>query len=146
MNPPIIQRFKDYYSDFDQQSVESLGELYAVDMHFRDPLHQLDGLEAVQLYFEELSRDLTHCRFEFLHEMVNASCAYFHWTMHYAHPRIKGGQALSLNGVTHIRFDDRVLFHEDFYDMGAMLYQHLPLLGWAVRSLNQRLLRGSTRP
>lgn len=38
------------------------------------------------------------------------------------------------------QIDSRITHHEDFYDMGAMIYQHVPVLGWAVKKINSRLV------
>lgn len=40
-----------------------------------------------------------------------------------------------------IRFTDRIFYHEDFYDLGAMIYQHVPVLGRIIRFINQRIGR-----
>ncbi|WP_426416230.1 nuclear transport factor 2 family protein [Aestuariirhabdus sp. LZHN29] len=136
----LIECFKAYYRDFSAQPLTQLDQIYSPQTGFRDPIHQLSGREELKRYFASTSQGLDHCRFEFRHQIVNESNAFFSWVMHYAHPRIKGGKALKLDGATQIRFTDQVLYHEDFYDMGAMLYQHLPVIGWAVRSINQRLM------
>jgi hypothetical protein len=44
-----------------------------------------------------------------------------------------------VRGVTLIRFTDRIYYHEDFFDLGAMLYQHVPVLGSVIRYLNNRM-------
>lgn len=43
--------------------------------------------------------------------------------------------------ITQIRFSDRIFYHEDFYDVGAMIYQHVPVLGRIIRFINQRIGR-----
>jgi hypothetical protein len=34
---------------------------------------------------------------------------------------------------------DKVLYQRDYYDAGEMLYEHLPVLGWAVRGVKKRV-------
>ena len=36
--------------------------------------------------------------------------------------------------------DDKIIVHQDFFDGGAMLYEHLPVMGWAIRKLKERML------
>ena len=43
------------------------------------------------------------------------------WTMHWSHPRIAGGETLALPGCSMVDI------------AGEMIYEHLPLLGWAGR-------------
>jgi hypothetical protein len=41
--------------------------------------------------------------------------------------------------MTQLRFDreGRIILHQDFWDPGAGIYQHLPVLGPAVRFVNR---------
>ncbi|WHI49643.1 hypothetical protein P3339_14310 [Microbulbifer sp. MLAF003] len=41
-----------------------------------------------------------------------------------------------------VRFSDKVFYHEDFYDMGAMVYEQVPLLGSLIRKIKSRLGQG----
>lgn len=35
--------------------------------------------------------------------------------------------------------DDLIIRQRDYYDAGEMIYEHLPLLGWAVRGVKRRV-------
>lgn len=35
--------------------------------------------------------------------------------------------------------DDRIVRQRDYYDAGEMIYEHLPILGWAVRGVKRRV-------
>jgi hypothetical protein len=60
--------------------------------------------------------------------------------MTYAHPRLQRGQELTLEGISQLRFADRrIIYQRDYYDLGAMLYEHLPLVGQVVRGIKRRL-------
>jgi hypothetical protein len=49
---------------------------------------------------------------------------------------------LKLTGVSIINFTDgRITSQEDFYDMGAMTYEHIPLLGGAIRVVKARMMK-----
>ena len=65
--------------------------------------------------------------------------------MHYAHRKIAKGKALSLAGATQIKFTHTISYHEDFYDLGAMVYQHIPIIGLGIHKLRQCMLRASLR-
>ena len=36
-------------------------------------------------------------------------------------------------------FGQQILHQRDYYDAGEMIYEHLPLLGWAVRGVKRRV-------
>jgi hypothetical protein len=56
------------------------------------------------------------------------------------HPKLNGGQPVEVNGVSQICFSgDRVIYHRDYFDLGEMLYENIPLLGVVIRNIKQRL-------
>ena len=63
------------------------------------------------------------------------------WTMTFSHPRLRGGAPVTVEGATRLAFDEegKVCLHRDYFDLGAMLYEQLPLLGAVVRTLKGRL-------
>lgn len=139
-----LEPFKAFYSDFKAADLARLEVFYAADVLFRDPLHELRGLAALRGYFEKSREPLAECRFEFTDLVAGAGAATprkycLRWRMHYRHPRLKGGARLLLNGASVLHAEEKILFHEDFYDMGSMLYEHLPLLGGVVSWLKKRV-------
>ncbi|MCT7655735.1 hypothetical protein MBH78_16005 [Oceanimonas sp. NS1] len=54
-------------------------------------------------------------------------------------PRLNGGRPVTVPGVSHLCFADSIYYHRDFFDLGAMLYEQLPLLGKGIRALKRRL-------
>ncbi len=134
----MLERFKDNFKDLQQADWSKLGEIYANDIVFRDPVHELRGLVVLEDYFTTLCADLNGCRFEYLDQVASDNAAYLKWVMHFKHPRL-GNQAIDVRGVSHIRWSEKIEFHEDFYDLGAMLYERLPVLGNVTRWLKLRL-------
>jgi hypothetical protein len=44
-----------------------------------------------------------------------------------------------VQGSSHLKgVGDKVVYHRDYLDLGAMLYEQLPLLGRVIRSLKNR--------
>ena len=138
MKNVLLERFKDNFKDLQQADWSQLGEIYADDIVFRDPVHELRGLVTLEDYFTTLCADLIDCRFEYLDQVVSDDCAYVKWIMRFRHPRL-GNDLIEVRGVSHLRWSDKIEFHEDFYDMGAMLYERLPVLGNVTRWLRLRL-------
>jgi hypothetical protein len=137
-NTPLIERFKNYFKILHESDLSELCELYSDQVIFKDPVHEIRGLVELEDYFTSICADLTDCRFEYLDEVVTESTAFVKWVMHFKHPRL-GKRFISVRGVTHLKIGDKIDYHEDFYDMGAMLYEQLPLLGNVTRWLRSRL-------
>jgi len=135
---PLLERLKDNFKDLQQADWSRLGEIYADNIVFSDPVHELRGLVVLEDYFTTLCVDLNDCRFEYLDQLASDNTAYLKWVMHFRHPRL-GSQVIDVRGVSHIRWGEKIEFHEDFYDLGAMLYERLPVLGNVTRWLRLRL-------
>ncbi|MFA0810219.1 nuclear transport factor 2 family protein [Microbulbifer epialgicus] len=138
----LIKEVESYYGDFLVRDPAGLGKIYSDDIVFRDPLYRIEGLPALKAHFREMSRGLTQCRFRFEEASITRDSACLPWYMHYAHQSLKGGRPLCLRGCSLLRFSDKVFYHEDFYDMGAMVYEQVPLLGSLVRKIKSRLRQG----
>lgn len=138
MTQPLLERFKSLYGDLVAADLALLDQVYDSDVIFKDPVHEVQGLVSVQDYMSAVCQDLDYCQFEYLDQLVGDSTAYIKWVMHFRHPKL-GKRLISVRGTTHLNFDDKITFHEDIYDMGAMLYEHVPLLGATTRWLKRRL-------
>ena len=55
------------------------------------------------------------------------------------HPKLNSGKIFSVPGVSIIRYEDKIYSHRDYFDLGAMLYEQLPLLGGLIRMIKRKL-------
>lgn len=145
MTSRIVQQVQQLYSRFDESIIPAMSDVYRADIVFQDPLQRVEGLGEVTRYFAGMMNNLQECRFEFGQVIDMASDqkpgvhqAVLFWTMHYRHPKLAGGKRLNVSGNSHIKFQDKVFYHRDYYDAGAMLYEHLPVLGWVIRHIKKR--------
>ena len=137
-NNALIESFKCGYQDLLKTDCSQLGLFYAQDLLFKDPIHEIRGLVALEDYLINLSSELQECRFEYLDQLISDQAAYIKWVMHFRHPKL-GSKLIDVRGVSHLKWTDKIDFHEDFYDMGAMLYEQVPLIGSVTQWLKQRL-------
>jgi hypothetical protein len=108
---------------------------------FTDPLHEVHGLVNLRTYFAELYANVHHLQFEFhAFDQVREGKGYLRWTMTFSHPRLNLGKTISVQGCSHLLWTENKVFqHRDFFDAGALLYEHLPIVGKAIRWLKGRL-------
>ncbi|EWC40085.1 nuclear transport factor 2 family protein [Stutzerimonas stutzeri] len=138
----FLHRFASDFASLDATNLERLADLYSADVHFTDPLHEVRGLDELQRYFSELYASVQQLHFEFIgHDQVCEGQGYLRWIMSYRHPRLNGGALISLEGCSLLRWnaEGKVERHLDYFDAGALIYQHVPLLGTAIRWLQRRL-------
>ncbi|WOX05833.1 nuclear transport factor 2 family protein [Microbulbifer pacificus] len=143
---PLLQRLEHLYADFLAADPRMIGDVYAQSVIFRDPVHELRGLPAVLGYFSGMAENLRECRFEFDQSLIDGDRISLWWTMHYRHPKLAGGKPLTLRGASLLEIDpgaDRVTVHEDIYDLGAMVYEQIPVLGSVVKIVKSKLAQGN---
>ncbi|MCF5842510.1 nuclear transport factor 2 family protein [Aeromonas veronii] len=140
MNEPLA-RFIGLYQQLNKQQLHRLPEVYAEQVVFTDPAHRIEGLAALGDYFAALYQRLAYCRFVITSQQQQGQQAWLGWTMTFSHPRLRGGEPVTVEGATRLEFDEvgKVCQHRDYFDLGAMLYEQLPLLGPVVRAIKGRL-------
>ena len=131
----------DFYSTLTPQSLTRLGDIYSPDARFKDPFNDVVGLEAIAQVFEHMFATVEAPRFVINTRIVQHAEAMLGWDFHL---RLRGREIV-ISGVTHLRFDaaGRVVLHRDYWDAAEELYEHLPVVGAAMRMLRRRL---SARP
>ena len=136
-----LSRFIALYQQLNLQQLHRLPEVYADEVIFIDPAHRIEGLAALSNYFAALYQRLSYCRFEIVSQQQQGAQAWLGWVMTFSHPRLASGQPIRVEGATRLEFDaeGKVRVHRDYFDLGALLYEQLPLLGPLVRVIKGRL-------
>ncbi|WP_249411633.1 nuclear transport factor 2 family protein [Marinomonas sp. A3A] len=137
-NSLLIERFKAFYLDVKHPKLDKIDDVYAEDVLFKDPVHELRGAENLHAYLSEMCVNVHSGRFEYLDQIVSDNTAYIKWNMHFKHPKL-GNKTITVRGISQVQFNERIYFHEDVYDLGQLIYEHVPLLGAVVKGLKKRL-------
>ncbi|MFQ2167230.1 nuclear transport factor 2 family protein [Aeromonas hydrophila] len=136
-----LARFVALYQQLSRDELHRLPEVYANEVVFIDPAHRIEGLAALTDYFAVLYQRLAYCRFVITSKLLQGRQAWLGWTMTFSHPRLCSGAPVTVEGATRLEFDEagKVCLHRDYFDLGAMLYEQLPLIGPLVRTIKGRL-------
>jgi ketosteroid isomerase-like protein len=117
-----------------------LEHLYSVDVCFEDPAHAIQGRIALMNYYRKLLQGLDSCQFRFHRSVVNGTDLFLSWTVTFTHPRLNGGQLVRVEGASYLRTrHGRIYYHRDYFDLGALLYENLPLLGRLILRIKSGL-------
>ncbi len=135
----ILSRLMSFYENFSVEHLNELDDFYTQDIEFTDPVHQVNGILSLKHYLKKMAANLTHYRIRYIDVMADDNKAYLTWEMEFAHKSIRGGQVITVRGMTRLEYTSRIYYHEDCYDMGALLYEHLPVIGGITRSLKGRI-------
>ena len=136
--PPVVQLFKDSFLELRPETDLPYEKLYEPDVVFQDPLRRTEGLVALRNHFQKLNRNLKVARFQFGPTFVQGTEAALAWTMTL---ELRRGprRPIVVPGITHLRFADRITYQQDHFDAGALIYEHIPLLGSVIRWLKRHL-------
>ncbi len=134
----LIESFKAFYRDIGKLNVDDMGSIYHSDVVFKDPVHELRGINDLHSYMRKVCSNVVRGRFEYLDQLIAPGRAYIKWNMNFEHRKL-GRKVIVVRGVSHVEFAEKIHFHEDLYDMGELLYEHLPILGPATRWLKTRI-------
>ncbi|NVJ61972.1 MAG: nuclear transport factor 2 family protein [Gammaproteobacteria bacterium] len=134
----IIDKFVDIYSNLTANNLHLLGDIYDNEIEFRDPVHQISGLSALTNYFSGMYQNISQYEIDILSRTQSGNTAYLEWNMKFAHPSLNKGNQIEFTGVSKLRFSEKVYYHHDFFDLGAMLYEHVPVFGSVVRMIKKR--------
>jgi ketosteroid isomerase-like protein len=136
----FLHHFADEFAALDKDNLDRLANLYSDDVQFTDPLHQVHGLAQMRRYFARLYANVSDLQFHFHgFDEVSQGNGYLRWTMSYTHPRLAKGRTISVEGCSHLLWRDKVYQHRDYFDAGALLYEHLPIMGQFIAWLKRRL-------
>jgi hypothetical protein len=129
-SPLWLSNFVIVYQKLSTNNLSLLATIYHEKVTFIDPMHQVEGYENLFQYFKSLYQNLSSCEFIINDVIWQRDQASLFWTMTYQHPKLNKGELVTVLGTSHIKGqDDKVIYHRDYLDLGAMLYEQLPVLG-----------------
>lgn len=139
MEQPVwLTRFITCYENLGTQDFSLLKDVYHKNVRFSDPLHAISGIDALLDYFNHLYTNVPQCRFTITSTSVAKDTAFIEWQMEFVHNKLNKGRPILVEGVSKLTAqDDKVILHRDYLDLGSMLYEHIPLLGSAIKHVKK---------
>jgi len=124
---------------FEKLSADTLDELdahYAADAWFKDPFHEVSGVESIRAILGHTFDKLPGARFRVTRRFPGVDLnAVILWEMDFVMPITR--ELTTISGATHLTFDaaGKVTRHRDYWDAAEELYARLPVLKWLMRGL-----------
>lgn len=138
MNNTLLDDFCGLYQNLNKDNLIRLKEVYSDDVLFTDPIHEVKGIDALTVYFENLYKNMEYCHFQINHVIQQQGEACLIWRMEYSHQKIKNGKKITVDGCSHLTYSNKIDKHRDYLDLGQMLYEQLPLVGPVIKSIKKR--------
>lgn len=137
--PTWLQNFIDTYQTLATDNLALIKNIYHPEVVFQDPLHHVVGLDALSDYFDGLYTNVLSCKFVVTDYFYQEQNAAIYWQMSFRHNKLNGGKTIEVTGHSKLKAEDaKVIYHRDYLDAGAMLYEHVPLLGSLVKVIKAR--------
>lgn len=138
-----LARFGRFFADFSPAKIDALlDETYAESLYFHDTLKHIGSRHALREYLRESAAAVDSCVVRIDEVTGNGRGDYYvRWAMRIRFRRFARGRDTDSIGISHLRFDadGRVIFHQDFWNAADGLFQYVPVLGWMIRKIKQRL-------
>lgn len=138
----LLDNFCTFYQHLGKADLSDLHHIYTDDVCFIDPIATHHGIVTVKRYFERLMISTKQCAFK-IHNIIQCSENTLHvdfvvnWTMDV---ELNNGRKVSLDGLTELKVNNKgIYYHRDYYDLGQMVYEHIPVFGAVIRYIKKRL-------
>lgn len=137
MKTIILEKFKQYFSPIDFTDQSNLNEIYSDQIVFKDPIHEIKGIENLKAYFQKLNDNLIEGSFHFTDESKVENKAFLSWEMDLKLKRPK--KNVKASGISVLIIEDKIINQRDYFDAGELFYENMPILGGIIRSIKKKL-------
>jgi hypothetical protein len=137
-----LDRFAQFFGNLNERNVrENLRKTYADKLYFNDTLKEISDVDALEHYLLDTAANVESCTVT-IHDVVSKNGDYYvRWEMFITFKKFRKGEVQPSIGITHLRFDKdgRIVFHQDYWDAAANLFEKVPVVGWMIRKIKKRL-------
>lgn len=139
-----IQHQLDIYKNlFENLTPETIDQefdrVFDHNIYFKDPFNEVRGLLPLKQIFKHMFETLYEPSFR-VHHMAGADkTGYLEWRFYF---KLKpDAEVQQINGMSKILLNEagQVIVHMDYWDAGEYVYRKIPVLGWFIKLVANRL-------
>lgn len=138
-NKEIIEGYVKFYETMTRRSLPLIQRYVEDGIYFKDPFNRVHGIEKVIQIFEHMFANVDEPKFKVRDVAYSddAHTVYLRWDFTY---RIKG-QSRNIEGMSEVMIspNGKIVSHVDYWDAGEYFYEHIPMLGGAMRWIKSKL-------
>ncbi len=133
------QKFQYIFEKLNKDTLHLINEFYDPNVEFHDPIGTIRGPKKITAYYEKMYQNVKSIKFDFSQFIESGDMIVGIWKMTLVTDKLKGGDPIEVDGTSVIRFKDgKAIYHRDYFDMGAFVYENIPGLGFVVRKIKER--------
>ena len=136
------QRIEKIFNELRADNLNILDQFYDKQISFQDPLGEIVGLDKLKKYYGKTYENVKSISFVFHEFIVQVKSVVATWTMSYSTDKLNGGEPIKVEGNSLIKFggsSNLAIYHRDYFDVGSMVYEHVPFVGFFVRKIKHKL-------
>lgn len=135
------QKVEFFYKNSSKEDMSLVTEFYDPNAEFTDPVGSIKGSENLKKYYSELYKNLKEINFDFPQIYQDKDTVIAIWVMTIKTDSLKGGEPVVVHGNSVITFNQngQAIHHRDYFDLGEMVYEHIPVVGFFVRKIKAKL-------
>jgi len=123
--------------DGDSSIIESL---YAEDIYFEDPTQGTQGKAALMRHIDRTFSNISNFSFKSHRMLTSDTDVFISWTQIFNHKKLARGKTLRVEGSTYLKTrSGKIYYQRDYFDLGAVVYENLPIIGPIIKILRSRL-------
>jgi|TARA_B110000093_G_scaffold182898_2_gene231014 ketosteroid isomerase-like protein len=130
----------DAYQSLGEGDSSKVAALYAEDIYFEDPTQGIQGKSALMSHIDSTFLNIENFSFKSHKTLAGDTDVFISWTQIFTHKRLAGGKTIRVEGSTYLKTrNGRIYYQRDYFDLGAVVYENLPIIGAVIKRLRSRL-------
>ena len=130
----------DAYQSLGEGDSSKVADLYAEDIYFEDPTQGIQGKSALMSHIDSTFLNIENFSFKSHKTLAGDTDVFISWTQIFTHKRLAGGKTIRVEGSTYLKTrNGRIYYQRDYFDLGAVVYENLPIIGAVIKRLRSRL-------
>lgn len=127
------------FKNLSKDSMTLIDHFYHQDIEFHDPVGSIKGSQKIKAYYENMYQNVKSVSFDFSNFIESGNTVIGIWKMTLVTDKLNGGEPITVDGNSVIKFKDgKAIYHRDYFDMGAFVYENIPVIGFIVKKIKER--------
>lgn len=140
LNKYTLSKYILCFESLKQDTFEyNLTPLLAEDIIFKDPFNEVQGIDATLNIFAHMFATLLEPKFVVTHSAISGHVAYIHWKFSFKTEPNQDAKIIDGLSQIHFNLQHQIHKHIDYWDSGEQLYLKVPVLGWFIQLIKNKL-------
>lgn len=133
---------KYFFKNLSTKNIDLVDLFYEKNAVLIDPVGVHKSRDNIKDYYRGIYSPVTEINFEFTDAIEKGNIIVISWKMIFKSSKLRSGKKVEVEGLSKISFNPEsnlVVMHRDYFDMGEMVYEHIPVLSGVIKWLKNKL-------